>query len=1274
MRLIRENKIWMSVILFLILTTMAVLLTRQIVVSADDKPSIGDGSFAKIAMANADALNEYVALGSSKVDLGALIAETPTVGGFLGYTESGGTLHEGAANTGLREEGVQLTVTASNTAGEVNYPYAALSALGDPFRNYVMYGRLLRGCGIDQTLENGFSDNSRKWIGIALMALFVLVNFVDSFWTFVLDILKYVNPFILFAKQPGLEGNLDLIAGSPTYGSTSIQNAITKIQETIGGFYTLLQDNAFMLFLPLCLIFALFVWLVVHKGQNFGKTVKGFAIRLIFSSIGVLVLCCVYTTGLKLVTDMTLSTGDSAVQAVYSTFFDFERLVYDYRLSINNSSVNGNPAPGSGGIEYSKNTDFNTYFESGAVKSTVLSQVRGYASAFNMQTPTFDKDPVLGDHGTGEFADKLLSRIGTDDKENSIYKKDVAVSLLERFASGSKVSAAAYESYAKSKYGALNDALAKEYGTSEKWIYFSKDHSEATKLNVVYGNEVELAYTDAATRKAGYKIWNAQATLPSGDSYATMCDIAVYNYLSSVFDESKVTVYSASTNSGLAKAEHFSVNVVGDPTMQVMYLLDLATLLICMMVIGYVYGFGLIIANFKAMIKIIPAVFTGMVGSLRGIATACILVAALVIEILGTCVIYNLGIMLVASIYKLIEFPFAEILHSVLGDNVGGVFAIVTGVVSCLIMLFIISKLITYRYAICTALTDQAADIINKFFGTQVANPGLSETNAASVLGGAAVVGVGVANAAGINKEALSNEANALGDKLGISGSNVNDGSTSDGSSSLADSEAEKNVTGNTGERDSSKADNAEDYVASEGGDEWSADSNDPNSSENKGVGYNGSGASDVVSEDADGNITVRDAEGNSTTYDKDGNVVATTGTGASHVLGHDASGNAVVSSYDEDGNLVVSSYDENGNPVTTKYAASGKPVVRGYGANGAIVADENGEQMNPYATTSGAGNKFASDVTIDDNSEYVISGSDGKTYNVIGKDANGNVVVQDQTNGHIHPIIDSNGQVVTAENFDVNKADTYSIGASGDSGGKLIPVSSARANMNYVPADANADYIMSDSNGNKYLVTQNADGSYSATGVADGRNYELVDNFGYTASGSLSENQSYSLVGKDSNGNPVANSVTSIDTKASFMAGTDKSDLMVTSLDTPTMTPTSGNIITMSDGNGRSYAVLTETGQTYTQADLDSGKVMTIVETSGQGTGDYSSAIKVSPDMIQSGPNGQMTITGLGGSTLQVNSVSSSAFDTAGNAGLSYGSVMRGGYGQGNLSPPAVA
>lgn len=781
-----QNRIILSVIACVFLIFFAVALTSSFTAHADLLMDSGDNaSFSTMSKAGAD----YLSMLKNGTIKGLGITDAPepkdqwAAGGLMGYPSD----PESFFKDDFSENNTPWFSFNSNGAG--SYQYARLKEAGEaPYINYAKFGKVMYALGLDQTSANAFDSGYRTVIGCVFTALYFMTNFVAEFWYLVLNVLELLNPFVLFSGD-----SIDLSGFSAIDGKSlgtdiggSMEQGVNAIRGLVAGFYSTLVDMSKTLFLPLFLVLGVFIWLVIKKGKEGTSTLRNLAVRIVFVAIGLPLMLSCYTTALSIVKDMTVTSCKTADDVVTTTFFDFDRQAHDAFSKAYNKVI-GNIDDDFNVTGFNKIKSICSDLNDIAVSSDGKLGGDEYVDALETKVITdFDID---SDEGINKYNKAVLDGLFDKDSDSGIDKDHMAqvLNLLNRYRTGEKVSAAKL-----SIAFITSDAVMREdpdtgagvnimpliYAVSSRWEYFVPDYTNRFRYkDATIGGSFDSSMSSAVAMRFDPPSASSGSLLGGGvvgvgeglrklwaQSDSGFSVMSLYNYLSSSFDDTQIRVYSSSeVNANMQKVEHYSVTAPGSEVTRVVLLVNSAVLLLTMCVIGYCYGAGLIFANFRAMIKIVPAVFIGTLGSMRGIASALILVAALISEVLGTCAIYDIAVYMVASLSDLICGPVCHIFASV-GDT-WGLATVVSGIVSIIVMLFILKEALEYRYAVCRAITEGASSIINKFLGTSVNAPDIGANPTAKGLAavGAATATAGrVMSAAGTNQQEVASVADKM--------------------------------------------------------------------------------------------------------------------------------------------------------------------------------------------------------------------------------------------------------------------------------------------------------------------------------------------------------------------------------------------------------------------------------------------------------------------------------------------------------------------------------
>ena len=1099
----RQNKIILSVLACAFLIVFAVVLTRSFSVHAGNETPY-DADFDQMSRAGADYLSMVV---SEQITADMNGGEAPP---WPDDIRSGGSLL-GFGTKPTLSYNIQHPWFSINSDDVGSYRYDSFEQTApvdtEPFRQYANLGRVLNALGLDQTNANAFDVNIRKVVGTVMTALYLLANFINEFWIFVINILELANPFRLFTGVDKADALLSGMTGVTPGTETDYRHHIfgdadsgmAAISGFIKDFYTVLQTNAFTLTIPLILVCSIFIWLVVHKGRGGGKTVKNTVIRLVFAAIGVPIMLSCYTTVIQMVKTMTIHSSYLTSDIVTSTFFDFEKHVGNSFCTL-----------------LAQDDIKAAYSSAGDIDLSILNKARGICAKLNDDKVVESYGNMLKIHsalplihmsgvpdvdstsGINAYNEEYLKQLWEPSESDGKIADDdqakyhaMVLDMLNRYTEGTKVSAGSvadryvlhYNSvFMPSGHSGDHPALSLPVLlVSSKWEYFLPQISNGIKSNIKYGAAtISTAWYQAMSRSrfkdnpatvsngggggGQYDIaeaellnmtsalWGKSARIgrtagasdPSGLSF-----MAMYNYLSSSFDEDEIHVYSAKdTKANSQKVEHYAVNIVGSELMRIVFLANAIILLVASSVIGYVYGISLIVSNFKAMIRMIPNIFVGTLGSMRGIASALIMTAGLVFDVLITCVVYNLGMQLVAYSFSLICGPICELMSDLFSTK-WGIFAVVSGIVSIAFIAFYIKKMIDYRYAICMVANDAVTGIVNKMLGTNVNASAVAVTTQPSTKMMAAGVGaIAAGNIMGSDPEKAKEmsgkitanvrlRAHELGETLGIS-------SESSGERNYRDLDEEK--AHGKDEFDKRNKDNVEPDLD----DERQADAY---VSANEGFVANEGSDSENLNDDtvdnADGTVEANDAI-DANDVSSDGSV--NNGKGSRNASRASGSGEAdeadveiaaddadveddesdeVQSNSSSKGTAPVANNDLNSNGSSKMTINdNSKGIVQNDGSVPADISDNSETGNIDVSGTVGNDDVMPTVITGPDGRTYAIQNASGKAYTVGDYNSGAAYTLVDTETGE--PYVDASGKIY--ENMPAKSMDMTAIQSGGNS------------------------------------------------------------------------------------------------------------------------------------------------------------------------------------------------------------------------------------------------
>lgn len=1037
---ITKNKFLLVLTALVICLSTAYGLTVKLdptVNAATQDTSATDYSWATMSQSAAQYLGQTLSPdGNHGKDVNTPDPHTGFAGAFLGYMTPNST-------------DSRFTVGSLESANTVKYSYGTLDKLSSSFVSggtdwsnsalvYAGYGYALTESGIDEPVIIGQTNNDkRNIIGPIVLIIFLLCMALPQFFELVLTFLSVANPFKLFLGKdsvlPFITPGIAPGEGFDNKNGTIVPimgEALKTLSDTVTGLYNILYNLSFLTVIPIMIAIALFSWLVLR--QSTGSVFKKLIIRVVFVGLGVPLMLACYTAAIDSVRDFTINTSTGTpITVIASTFCDYGSWV----LGRDNSSFVGIALP------------------SGADLNVDITNVQKWN--YDNKTSTSDRKLVsiinsAATEGLLSDNDVLLSTMSADnialDSKNLVHsvKGDASsekvfsvITLLQRYTKGEYITAGNYATKINNK---LNDNYKRDsymrgFNLSNNWKDFDPDKAVAFKYEANDGTAFtvdiseEQAKSFARTRLmqnsstvlgvfnlfhqvsfAGsfepgrYQGYSSKNSL--GDGYPPFPPMAIYNLLSSTFSDSAITVYSTTaTTTNQVQLAHYAVSIAGKGYLEYAYIADACAIMACLMVLGYFYGFAMLFGCFRGLIQMFPKVLTGMIGSLRGIAGAVALTAALIIEIIGTCIMYALGSLVVGSIYDLIEIPIAKLLMSFVNLPAEAA-ALITVVSSCIVILKLTQLLVHYRTAVVKATTESATSFINSFMDTHVVAPNLEGSVSGSDIAGAALGTAMVLSSTPSGSKLVDRATEGLGDKLG----------EMDGGKVASATMTGLTRTGDHGEKYTS-ADAKQTATSAPGGTYIDkSESSTPKTNDAKAADYVASNEDDFENEIGyagtarTSHSTPASAAGASSEYDQDDKVIK---------------GNKLVG---DSNNLENSGPDITGTVMSgdgTREEYQNGKLVAAYDANGNQVVDNSTEEITGTKTTditsTGGGEISRSRATTSGNTtdssmnKFVMTDSNGNSQDVqIVNAKTGQAYTQaDKDAGAHYDVIDSNGKSV---------------------------------------------------------------------------------------------------------------------------------------------------------------------------------------------------------------------------------------------------------------------
>lgn len=656
------------------------------------------------------------------------------VSSFSGWLVSKAT---GSSNT-VGYDSLKVRESDSSSA---NSSYSGVLA-------YAQYGSLLNALGLDSTSTGLGLHFQNMAFGSIMALLYLLAGGIDTIFSAVIWLLETLNPFKFFFSA--ISASSTAMANGMT-GGQGVPVWMQSLDTWFSGWYQALVNLSWTVLIPLFLFVFIISSLMWKKGNALGG-LKKLVIRVLFLGVGLPLIGSMYTASLGVMKDATAGAGMGATRVVISTFVDFENWAKKDRLAVPDNATlqwdSSKQAPTGASVNKLRQTTvaINKLANSGAFSSVSDIDVSGLGS---ISTEAAKAD-TTSSGGLKDFtyvaAMEMLLRYTT---AQSYQASDFDTAIKGRISQQASSGQEQVKSCATTWFNVQADGSTKADG---------KSGCSATKAS---DNPV-LKVRDGSGLQASGESGTITFTT-SGDKYAgdwvmlgenfngsNLSALSMYNYLNTTFDKNSATTYSSSNAVSSATREyHNSVNLVGSAGVSWLYWVNGAVTLLCFIVLGLGYAFGMFTGAIKNSMHIITAVPFATLGSMAGIAKVVIYTFTMITEIIATMFIYRLVQEIILSIPSIFEGGLEHMFNSMGGFGVylknSGNVTLFTSLVSTVLLILLTWKMMHFRGAFVKGLNEAVTKIVDKFLDTNVAPPAGGGKLMPALAGG---VGAGVGSAA----------------------------------------------------------------------------------------------------------------------------------------------------------------------------------------------------------------------------------------------------------------------------------------------------------------------------------------------------------------------------------------------------------------------------------------------------------------------------------------------------------------------------------------------
>lgn len=674
-----------------------------------------------------------------------IAASASTGGDLLGY----GDENISSASGWL----ISKTTGASNVVG---YDSLRVKDGGEsPYKGvleYTQYGSLLNALGLDSTSTGLSLHLTNVFFGGIMIMLYLLAGGIDTIFSAVVWILDTLNPFRVF--YTGVSKASAAMADGMT-GGQGVPEWMKSLDTWFSGWYQALVNLSWTVLTPLFLFTFLLSALMWKKGQALSG-LKKLLVRVLFLAFGLPLIGSLYTASLSVMKDATAGAGMGATRVVLSTFVDFERWAKINRLAVPDGAELswdvGKQSPTGGSVNRIRQTSV-------AINKQANPAFQNIADINVSQLGSVSADATAEDTGSGGLnalaytgtMDMLLRYMRSDVYQSSDFETAVKARLSDNATQGGEVGTLA-QSCATTWFNVQADGSTKPDASSGGSCSALKASDNPVLkvggrgLYVQSYGDVRTFKTDAIPQTGAYVLTNGGSA-----ENANLSPLAMYNYLNTSFDKNALTVYSSSNAVSKATREyHGSVNLVGSSGVNWLYWLNSSVILLCFVVLGLGYAFGMLTGAIKNSLHIITAVPFATIGSLAGIAKVLIYTFTMITEIIGTMFIYRLVQEIIVSVPSIFEGGLEHMYNSLggFGDFLrnSGYVTLFTAIVSTVVLLILTAKMMRFRGAFVKGLNEAVTKIVDKFLDTNVLPPASGGKMMPLLSGAGAGVGSAAAN------------------------------------------------------------------------------------------------------------------------------------------------------------------------------------------------------------------------------------------------------------------------------------------------------------------------------------------------------------------------------------------------------------------------------------------------------------------------------------------------------------------------------------------------
>lgn len=601
---------------------------------------------------------------------------------------------------GDKEKGCYDFVTSTLTYGVSSSTYDSWQNVteGDsPVYAYVRFGHMLSDAGLDVVAGDGFSLNRALYGGVSLL-LYCLAVLVPEMFGFALTILRTLNPFQFLSHTTVLSAYWK--DAFPT-GTMAI---FTPIIDFVSHFYDVIcNDLTWTAVVPVLIAVVAFQILMLRRpaGSQLANLLK----RIVFFAIGIPLCAGLYTGTINRMQDVftkDISVGQIVAGTLvdFESWASNSQLAVPDGVYLESAPTDDLDETSTESVDVSGESE---EIDSGVASAETLRNLRTTAYAINRENndalsgmPSVWNEEhfmwsgnVWDDNASVTNANDNVAFEGLSNVRENLHQQSGILEMMARYLSGSFYRPSDFQTSFSNELATrwrseMGHRISTGSATSNRGTVYEMFDRTDTVDDWMNREEKENGFIWAGKldpdRDGGYyrpegmnrendiwvknedsyltwvdKEWNIYSggslTVSSTDADAMMqyttpgefglSTQAMYNYLSTAFDDNSVLVYSPDNSvSEMTKQQHYAINSVGTGALNFAFGLNMLVIMLVLVLIGFVFSVNMVLHNIKRGFSLLMSIPLAMVGVVKAIAQVISYTVALILELIICMFLY----------------------------------------------------------------------------------------------------------------------------------------------------------------------------------------------------------------------------------------------------------------------------------------------------------------------------------------------------------------------------------------------------------------------------------------------------------------------------------------------------------------------------------------------------------------------------------------------------------------------------------------------------------